>query len=84
MMSEKENEDQLLIEGTLAADAVEEAGDVLQKICKLDLHGKLATAQLKIRTKKLEQSMTDEEREKVRNKQNFKKFWKKFKNFWFF
>lgn len=44
----------------------DEDKELLDKITKDGLHGKLATAQLRSRTSKLEKSMTDQEREEVR------------------
>lgn len=44
----------------------DEDKELLDKITKDGLHGKLATAQLRSRTSKMEKSMTDQEREEVR------------------
>lgn len=70
--SDKENdgyhshEEEILVNGVLDANCpAEDTGDVLSKLSNMELHGKLATAQLKVRTKKLQESMSDEEREQV-------------------
>uniref|UniRef100_A0A914CUC5 Matrix-remodeling-associated protein 7 n=1 Tax=Acrobeloides nanus TaxID=290746 RepID=A0A914CUC5_9BILA len=71
--SDKENdgyhshEEEILVNGVLDANCpAEDTGDVLSKLSNMELHGKLATAQLKVRTKKLQESMSDEEREQER------------------
>uniref|UniRef100_A0A914Y290 Matrix-remodeling-associated protein 7 helical domain-containing protein n=1 Tax=Panagrolaimus superbus TaxID=310955 RepID=A0A914Y290_9BILA len=51
-------------------DADDDDQEVLQTLSRIQLHGKLATAQLRARTQKLEQSMTDEEREQERETRN--------------
>ncbi|KAH7698549.1 Protein C05G5.3, partial [Aphelenchoides avenae] len=48
----------------------DEDKELLDKITKDGLHGKLATAQLRSRTSKLEKSMTDQEREEERRIRN--------------
>jgi hypothetical protein len=64
------DEQRVLVNATIDHDNHDEDHDVLETLSRIQLHGKLATAQLRARTQKLEQSMTDEEREQERETRN--------------
>uniref|UniRef100_A0AC35F3U9 Uncharacterized protein n=1 Tax=Panagrolaimus sp. PS1159 TaxID=55785 RepID=A0AC35F3U9_9BILA len=64
------DEQRVLMNATIDHDNHDEDHDVLETLSRIQLHGKLATAQLRARTQKLEQSMTDEEREQERETRN--------------
>ncbi|KAE9551670.1 hypothetical protein FO519_005110 [Halicephalobus sp. NKZ332] len=69
------DEERILMDATMAAD--EQDFDMLKALNRVKLHGKLATAQLRAKTQKIESGMTDEEREherKTRNEQLAKIF----------
>ena len=59
------DEQRVLMNATMDADDHGDSVDVLETLSRIQLHGKLATAQLRARTQKLEQGMSDEEREQV-------------------
>ncbi|KAI1725766.1 hypothetical protein DdX_02444 [Ditylenchus destructor] len=52
------------------ANVDDETAKTLKNLSEAGLHGKLATAQLRARTQKIEQAMSDEEREKERQIRN--------------
>jgi hypothetical protein len=64
------DEQRVLVNATIDHDNHDEDHDVLETLSRIQLHGKLATAQLRARAQKLEQSMTDEEREQERETRN--------------
>ena len=57
------DEERILMGATMDAD--DQDFDMLGALNRVKLHGKLATAQLRAKTQKIESGMTDEEREQV-------------------
>ena len=57
------DEERILMGATMDAD--DQDFDMLQALNRVKLHGKLATAQLRAKTQKIESVMTDDEREQV-------------------
>lgn len=53
-----------LLQGSII-NSDEQTAEALKSLCNVGLHGKLATAQLRVKTNKIEQRMTNEERNKV-------------------
>jgi len=62
------DEERILIGATMDAD--DQDFDMLEALNRVKLHGKLATAQLRAKTQKIESGMTDEEREQERKTRN--------------